>query len=103
MPAHPHDHVRDARDGDERQDPLHDLPLLERQRKADEVEPDGDGDTYCRREQNPQPYETQGSTLASLTQKRRDDAHDERGFEALAEADDERRKQGGSPLESSDF
>ena len=93
MLGHPDDHVGDHRDGHERDDGLEALLLAVRQLVVD--------DRAARRRRathsatasaDAQPHRAQRVAPPLPAQEGGDDAHDQRGLEALAQGDHERRQ-----------
>ncbi len=83
--------------GHEGEDTLQHLALPKRQRLADPVQDDGDRGAQADGHPHAQPHRPERPPLTALGEEGGDDAHDERGLEALTEADDEGREHERSP------
>ncbi len=97
VPAHPDDHVGDHRDGDQADDRLQPLLLALRQVLSDQPERHRDGDADGDGQADAEPHRAERIAPALLHQECRDDPDDQRGFDALAQGDDESGDQGVSP------
>ena len=89
MAAHPHHHPGDHPDGGQRDDRLELLLLPLRQVLLGHVQRARDPATEQHRAQDTQPHPPQGVAATLLAEEGGDDADDQRGLEALPEADDE--------------
>ncbi len=87
MGVHPEDHAGDEHHGDGADDRLHRLLARLRQRLLEQVEPDADGDREGDGEADAGPH--RGEAMAVALEEGGDDADDQRGLKAFAQADDE--------------
>ena len=92
MLGHPHDHVGDHRHRHERDDGLEALLLAVRKLVVDDPQYDGHGDAQRDGQADPQPHGAQRIATLLAAQEGGDDPHDQRGLEALAQGDHERRQ-----------
>jgi hypothetical protein len=92
VPAHPDDHPGDHPDRHQRDHRLELLLLALREVLLGHVQGPGGASTEEQRDQHPEPHPPQRVAPALLRQERGDDPDDQRGFEALPQADDEGRK-----------
>src|SRR4051812_23341005 len=90
MLAHPPDHPADDSDCEERDDGLEAFLLALWQLLVDDVERDADADADCNSDPDPKPGPLERVAPTFLAKEGRDDPHDERGLDALAQADNER-------------
>ena len=90
--THPHNHVRDHRDGDDADDGFEAFLLALRQVARQHLESNGNSDADGDGDADPDPHPAQSVGAALASEEGRDDAHDERRLEPLAEADDEGRE-----------
>ena len=89
---HPEDHPRDHRDGEEREDSADELLGLEGQRVGAEGQDGADAERQDNGEADARPQPRQHVAPADARDIRDEDADDERGFEAFAQADEEGRE-----------
>ena len=94
MLGHPDDHVGDHRDGHQGDDRLEALLLALGQLVVDEAQDHGNGHAERDGQADAHPHRAQGIRAPLALEEGGDDAHDERGLEALAQGDHERRQHG---------
>ena len=99
MAAHPDDHEGDDRDRAEADDRLQHLLLALGQLLVEDLQGDADAGAEQDRDDHAGPHVAQRAGLALLAQERRDDADDQRGLEALAQADHVRGDHGAAPYQ----
>ena len=92
--GHPDDHVGDHPDRDERHDRLQALLLAVGELVVDDPQHDRHGKAQHHGQADAEPHRAQRVRASLAAQEGGDDADDERGLEALAQRDHERRQQG---------
>ena len=86
---HPDDHVRDHRDGDQRDDRLEPLLRAVGELVVDDAEHDRDADAQDDGQRHARPHRPEPVGPARAAQEGGDDPDDQRRLEALAQGDDE--------------